>query len=253
MSTSGDSTLRLVHGPGQPGQELTADEVVGAYPWPDDRPWVRAMMVTTLDGAAAGADGLSGSVSSVADKAVFDAVRRYADAVLIGSGTMRAEQYSPMRAKPEDAERRAAAGQSPAPVIAVVSSSLDLPWDLPVWSESTHRPLVVTDEGGDEQWLERAREHAEVVELPQATPRAIVEALVGRGLRRIVCEGGPTLLRELVAEGLVDEADITIAPLFAGTGATPTTAVLPEAARGRLAHLLTGDGFVMARYLMGEA
>ena len=55
------------------------------------------MMVTTLDGAAAGPDGLSGSISGEADKLVFDAVRREADAVLIGAGTMRAERYGPFR------------------------------------------------------------------------------------------------------------------------------------------------------------
>ena len=80
---------------------LTDEQVVAAYPWPAGRRWVRAMMVTTLDGAAAGPDGLSGSISGDADQAVFAAVRRHADAVLIGAGTLRAERYKPMLARKE--------------------------------------------------------------------------------------------------------------------------------------------------------
>src|SRR3954467_87 len=100
---------------------LTDADVLAAYPWPEGRRWVRAMMVTTLDGAAAGPDGLSGSISGEADKAVFDAVRREADAVIIGAGTMRAERYGPFRNRAR---------------LAIVTRSLDLPWDEAVFHES---------------------------------------------------------------------------------------------------------------------
>jgi len=234
---------------GDPSSPITDDGLTAAYPWPDSGRWVRAMMVTTLDGAAAGADGLSGSVSSDADMRVFGSVRRFADAVLVGAQTMRAERYTPMRTQPARAEARAANGQSAAPVIVVVSRSLDLPWDLPVWSESTHRPVVVTGTDADPDRLREAREHADVVALPEVSPAAILDAVVDRGLRRIVCEGGPRLLAELTAAGLVDELDITIAPLMAGTSETPVTPVLEEAARFEPVHVLEGDGFLMTRYV----
>ncbi|TWP37859.1 dihydrofolate reductase family protein [Leekyejoonella antrihumi] len=241
--------IRAIYGNRQQGDDLTDQEVARAYPWPDSRRWVRAMMVTTLDGAAAGADGLSGSVSSNADQLVFDAVRRYADAVLIGSGTLRAEQYTPMRANPEDAKRRAADGQLAAPVVAVVTGSLQLPWELPIWSESAHRPVVITRADANEGRLATARDHADVIALQEVTPEAVVDALAGRGLRRILCEGGPSLLRDLVAADLVDEADITLAPLFAGTSGSPSTTVLPDVADFRLEQVLEGDGTLMMRYL----
>ncbi|MGN6413709.1 dihydrofolate reductase family protein [Flexivirga sp.] len=240
-----------VHGP-LPltgGDPLTEDDLLQVYPWPGSGAWLRAMMVTTLDGAAAGPDQLSGSVSSPADQLVFNAVRRDADAVLIGAGTLRAEQYTPMRAKPADTARREAAGQLPAPVIAVVSRSLDLPWQLPVWRESTHRPLVLAPAGVDPGRLETAREHADVIELDRTDPEAIVGALVQRSLTRIVCEGGPRLLRDLVAADLVDEADITVSPVFAGTETSPPTPSLPRVNRFRLAHVLHGDDTLMLRYL----
>ncbi len=232
-----------------PGESLSEQEVADRYPWPDDQPWVRAMMVTTLDGAAAGPDGLSGSVSSSADQLVFNAVRRYADAVLIGAQTIRAEQYSPMKAKPEDAARRAEAGQSPAPVIAVVTGSLDLPWQLPVWSESTNRPIVITRETADPERLATARQHADVLTLPALTPDHIIDALVGRGLRRIVCEGGPSLLRDLLAADRVDEADITLSATFSGTEHSPVTTALPEVKSFRLVQVLEQDDFLMTRHL----
>lgn len=207
------------------------------------------MMVTTLDGAAVGPDGLSGSVSSPADQQIFNAVRRDADTALIGAGTLRAEQYTPMRAKPADAARREAAGQLPAPVVAVVSGSLDLPWELPLWRESTCKPLVLTHTGADSDQLATAREHADVLVLDQTTPEAIINALVERKLTRIVCEGGPRLLRDLVAADLVDEADITVSPVFAGTEKSPSTQVLPQVTEFRLSHVLHGDDTLMMRYL----
>jgi riboflavin biosynthesis pyrimidine reductase len=155
-----------------------------------------------------------------------------------------------MRARDDDRESREAGGQLPAPVLVVVSRSLDLPWDLPVWSESTQQPLVVTDGSASAERHETAARHAEVVTLPGLEPRRVVQVLVDRGLGRIVCEGGPHLLRDLLAAGAVDEADITISPMFVGTAATPTTPLLPAAVRARLAGLVVGDDFLMSRYLL---
>lgn len=232
-----------------PPRSLDPDDLLAAYPWPEEGRWVRAMMVTTLDGAAAGPDGLSGSISSAVDGDVFDAVRRLADAVLVGAGTLRAEEYGPMVASEADAERRRAAGQAPAPRLAVVSGSLGLPWELPVWSGSTLTPLVLTSESADPAALATAREHATVVVLPDLEPATLLGALTDAGLRRVVCEGGPSLLEAVVAADLLDEADITVSPLFAGTARTPRTSGLEAVARFELAHLLTAESFLMARYV----
>lgn len=232
-----------------PPRSLDPDDLLVAYPWPEEGRWVRAMMVTTLDGAAAGPDGLSGSISSAVDGDVFDAVRRLADAVLVGAGTLRAEEYGPMVANEADAERRRAAGQAPAPRLAVVSGSLGLPWELPVWSGSTLTPLVLTSESAEPAALATAREHATVVVLPDLEPATLLGALTDAGLRRVVCEGGPSLLEAVVAADLLDEADITVSPLFAGTARTPRTSGLEAVARFELAHLLTAESFLMARYV----
>lgn len=232
------------------------DAVLAAYPWPDEGPWVRAMMVTTLDGASAGPDGLSGSISSDADRSVFDAVRRLADAVLVGAGTIRAEGYGAMKAKDQDAEARSAAGQAPAPVIAIVSPSLDLPFDSELFTDSTEPPLVLTTARPEPAALARAREaRATLVLAPgdDVPPDFVRDTLVERGLRRIVCEGGPRLLEAMTGAGLVDEADITVSPLFAGLGHASQTDGLEDVVGFDLVHVLTADGFLMCRYVRGGA
>ncbi len=234
-----------------PTADLRDDDVRDAYPWPDGERWVRAMMVTTLDGAAAGPDGLSGSISSDVDKAVFNAVRRLAGAVLVGAGTVRAEGYGPMRAKPEDAEARAAAGLAPAPVLAIVTGSLDLDFSGKLFTDSTMRPLIITGAGHDRERAAAAREHCDVVATAEDRPSAasLLQVLEERGLRRVVCEGGPTLLESLVAADLLDEADITVSPTFAGTAETPRTSGLSSVAGFDLAHVLQAESFLMCRYL----
>ena len=62
---------------------------------PPQGPWLRANMVTTLDGAAAGESGTSGSINNAVDKRIFDLLRELADAVLVGAGTARIEGYRP--------------------------------------------------------------------------------------------------------------------------------------------------------------
>lgn len=236
-----------------PPRSLEPDDLLGAYPWPAAGRWVRAMMVTTLDGAAAGPDGLSGSISSSVDGDVFEAARRLADAVLVGAGTLRAEEYGPMCSAEADTDRRERAGQAPAPQLVVVSGSLDLPWELPVWAGSTVRPLVLTGPSPDPTALGTAERHATVLTLPDLEVATLLGALTDRGLRRIVCEGGPSLLQAVVAADLLDEADITVSPSFAGTSRTPRTRGLDQVARFGLVHLLTADGFVMARYVRPDA
>ncbi len=117
-----------------------------------------------------------------------------------------------------------------------------------MWADSALTPLVLTGPEPEADALAAAREHAEVVVLPDLEPGTLLGALTDRGLRRVVCEGGPSLLEAVVAADLLDEADITVSPVFAGTSTTPRTDGPDEVARFDLVHLLTAEGFVMARY-----
>lgn len=224
-------------------------DLAEAYPWPTDTAWTRVVMLRGLDGGVAGADGRSRSISSDVDRELLGEARRLADAIVVGASTMREEPYGPVTSK--DPEARAALGLAEAPVLVLVSGSLDLPWDEPVFTESTLRPIVVTTSDAPAERRERAAEVADVLELPAGEAgvdaAALVEALHERGLRRLLCEGGPGLLAAFTAADLVDEIDLTVAP------SSPTRVVPSEAGAASYAFALEGllehDSFLFARYL----
>jgi riboflavin biosynthesis pyrimidine reductase len=220
-----------------PSGEIEPDEVEpdDAYAYPVDRPWLRANMVSTLDGAAAGGDGLTASVSGEADRRVFAALRRLADVVLVGAGTARAEGYRP-------------AGLP----IAVVTGRLDLDLTSPLFTEAKHRTIVFTCGAAPATQRELASTLTDLVICGdrQVDVRLAVDALHARGFRRLLCEGGPTLLRHLVAAGLLDELCLTVSPYLTGGGAMRILAGSPldKPAEARLTQLLEDDGWLFSRY-----
>lgn len=232
----------------------TLPGLAAAYAYPDlvdrGRPWLRANMVSSLDGAAR-LDGLSDGLSSPADKRVFGVLRALADVVLVGAQTVRAEGYRPARARPEFAAERAARGQGPAAAIAVVTGRLDLDLDAPLFTEPLAPTLVVTCASAPAEALRAARKVAEVVIAgdERVDPAAAVAALAERGWTRLLTEGGPRLLGQLTAAGVLDELCLTLAPLLA-SGDAPRIAVGPTASAERmdLVSLLEEKGFLFARY-----
>src|SRR6478736_376512 len=85
--------------PGRSGlpalSDLDTAALFEAYAAPQER-WVRCNMVTSLDGAATGADGRSGSINNDADHVVFEVLRAMSHVVVVGAGTIRAEGYPPL-------------------------------------------------------------------------------------------------------------------------------------------------------------
>ena len=78
---------------------------------------------------------------------------------------------------------------------------------------------------------------------------AAVAALRRRGLRRILCEGGPTLLEELIARDLVDEMCLTISPTLAAAPATARVGASRVPTRMALRHAVRIDDYVYLRYV----
>ncbi len=154
-------------------------------------------------------------------------------------------------------DARVDAGLAPAVQVVIVSGRLDLPWDEPLFSDSTLPVIVVTSESADARQLAVANDHAQVWQIGATSVdlRAMVSALHERGLRRLVCEGGEALLDGLVREELIDEMDVTISPMLAGAGylADPgTEARLPgtnDLSRFSLAHQFVEDEFTFCRFV----
>ncbi|MFD7905713.1 pyrimidine reductase family protein [Kitasatospora sp. NPDC059722] len=232
------------------------ESLAALYAYPDQvnrgRPWLRANMVAGLDGGAK-LDGLSEGLSGDADKRIFGVLRALSDVVLVGAETVRAEGYRPARARAEFAAARAAAGQAPAPAIAIVSRSLALDLDAPLFTEPLVRTVVITTEDAP---AERRRAVAAVADLVSAGQgsvdlRAGVSALVERGWTRLLTEGGPRLLGQLAAAGLLDELCLSLAPLITGGDAPRIIhdAEMPDVRTMRLVSLIEQKGFLFTRYL----
>jgi riboflavin biosynthesis pyrimidine reductase len=242
-------------GPGSPG--LTA--LAGLYAYPAagpalGRPWVRANMVASADGAASVA-GRSAGLSSEADRQLFSVLRSLADVILVGAGTARAEKY---RAVTEDeAWPQLRAGRTATPPIAVVTRSLDLDPGSPLLNTAPAdaRTIVLTTERAPAGRRADMARHADVAVTGQdsVSPAAAIAALAERGHRRILVEGGPHLLGQIAAAGLLDELCLTVSPLLAGGRAGRILGgdgEVPAAQAGlELAHLLADDGFLFCRYV----
>ncbi|MBB5936080.1 pyrimidine reductase family protein [Streptomyces zagrosensis] len=248
--------------PGAPGAGETAQSPpeppppgVGFAPSGPSGPvgWLRANMVSSLDGAAYH-DGRSQPLSSDADMRIFGVLRGLADVVVVGAQTVRQEGYRPARAREAFAARRAALGQSSAPAIAVVSASLDLDFSLPLFTEPLVPTLVLTGEAAPQDRVAAAAAAGvEVVragEGARVDPGRIKGALAQRGMTRLLTEGGPKLLGQFVTAGALDELCLSVAPLIASGDAARVVngpaLIVPE--RFSIAALLEEDGFLFTRY-----
>ncbi|QHY98994.1 2,5-diamino-6-ribosylamino-4(3H)-pyrimidinone 5'-phosphate reductase [Streptomyces sp. S4.7] len=239
-----------------PDHEWALDGLAEAYAYPEpreDRSWLRANMVSTLDGAAHH-DGRSQAISSDADMRIFGTLRALADVVLVGAETVRLEGYRPARAREAFAERRAAAGQAPAPAIAVVSASLNLDFSLPLFVSPLVQTLILTGAAASPDRI-RAAEQAGARVLvagdgPGVEPPRVIAALAEMGLKRQLTEGGPRLLGQFVAAGALDELCLTVSPLLAAGGAQRITGGpdLADPERFALAAVLEEGGFLFTRY-----
>ncbi len=233
-------------GPTTVEQQLSGLDLVDlAYA---DRPYLAVNFAVTLDGRAA-VDGRSGPIGSKTDTEMLQMLRTRVDAVMIGAGTLRAERYGRIVSDPSLRARRERIGLPHDPLAVLVSGRLDLPWDAPLFTDGGGRVLIFTTAEPDPPTTETS---VQVVR-HQGAAVNLVEALrylrKERGIRALLCEGGPGLHSELQALGLVDELFVTLAAKLAG-GPEPRMieGELPQRSEWELAWLLEERGELFARY-----
>jgi riboflavin biosynthesis pyrimidine reductase len=219
------------------------------YAYPPGGTWLRANMVASLDGAAQ-RDARSAGLGNAADRHLFLLLRGLADVVVVGAGTVRTEGYGPVR--PSEGWGGVREGRAPVPPLAIVSRTLDLDFDAPVFTEAQSRTIVLAPATAAPGRLEAARERADVIVAGRETLdfAAAVGELAARGHRRLLCEGGPGVLAQVVAAGLLDELCLTLSPLLLGGHPTrildgPPVSVPPEMT---LAHAMQDEEFLFLRY-----
>ena len=239
-----------------PGHDGTMDPeaLALAYGYPElteGQSWVRANFISSLDGAATGDDGRSASLNTGADRDVFRLLRALSDVILVGAGTARIEGYRRVTVRPPWLEHRA--GRPAHPTVAVVSRSGDIPSQLSQARENSGEVLLVTCERAGNEAIDLARgtlgdDNVIVAGEASVDLASALDALAARGLRRMLCEGGPHLMRDLTASGRLDELCMTLAPtLVAGdhpritAGASVTANMLPRL-------LIESQGTVLGRW-----
>lgn len=223
------------------GLELAAEVPVG-------RPYTTANFVSTVDGRAT-FQGRSGPLSNPADRQMFHGLREHPDAVLVGTGTLRAERYGRLIPDPERRRRRAASGLSPEPLACTVSRSGDIPMDIPLFSEPAAHIVVFTSKRID---TSRIPARVDVVHLDPGEPN--LNAMLRRlrsdyDVRTVLCEGGPTLFGALLHENLVDELFLTLAAKLIGGGAGHLITTGPALAELRSVSLMWALEFENALFL----
>ncbi|MDT0440454.1 MULTISPECIES: dihydrofolate reductase family protein [Streptomyces] len=213
-------------------------------------PYVLLSAAVSLDGHLddTGPDRLL--LSSPADFDRVDEVRAASDAILIGAGTLRADNPRLLVNAPERRAARVAAGRPAYPLKVTVSGSGDLDPDARFWHTGGAKVLYTTDRGA-----ERARAlglAADVVPLgPGLNWRALLTHLrAAYGVERLMVEGGGHVHTQLLQEGLADELQLVVAPLLVGQSQAPRLFGPGGYQSGRLRLLETRriEDVVLARY-----
>jgi riboflavin biosynthesis pyrimidine reductase len=201
---------------------------------PPTLPWLRVNMVTTADGAATGPGGVTGSINNAVDKRVFHLLRRTSDVVVVGSGTARAERY---RSAPVPMVLVSRQGHVPALLRDAAPGAVLLATcaDAPGLGDS--RAVL-----GDDNVLVLGATSVDLVGLRHA--------LVERGLRNLLCEGGPHLLADLVRAGVVDELCLTQVPHLVADDHPRIAVGDPVDRELDLAVLLEESGTLLGRWFL---
>lgn len=224
--------MRLLIGDG----DAASPEGLRALYAPPHLPWVRANMVSSIDGAATGSDGLSGTVNNAVDVDVFHVLRELADAVLVGVGTAEAEGYAEIdmptvlvsgRGRIPETLR----GRTPGAVrLATVAAAPGL---AAAQAEIGEGNVYVA---GDHE-----------LEIP-----TLIHQLQQDGLSHVLCEGGPTLLSSMLRAGVVDELCHTTTPGLLGGDSRRIVAGPAIDIPASLTSLIEHEGTLLHRWRIDQ-
>lgn len=238
-----------------PASALDDDALLDTTRFPDEGTWLRVNFISSIDGAAT-RDGLSDGLGDEADRRMFALLRRPADVVLVGAGTLRDEEYEGLRVDDASVAWREAAGMPAHPTLAMVSRSLTLDPASALFADAPVRPIVYTVASAPAARRQALQRVADVVTVGEADadPRRIRDDLTARGLRRIHAEGGPHVFAALLGAGVVDALHLTLAPtLEAGDAGRivrgDVTGELPVGAT--LASVLRASDELLLHYVLG--
>jgi 5-amino-6-(5-phosphoribosylamino)uracil reductase len=217
----------------------------------EDRPRVALNMVASVDGRTTIA-GRVGGLTSPADQRLLRQLRSQADAVLVGANTIRREGYGTLKSDQFSATAadQGSSGSQP-PLLCIVTRRLDLPADLPALRNPDLTILIITTSTAE---IAASRARVEYLRLPDGGPVSMLAALhelhARWGMRRVVCEGGPSLNAHLLTEDCVDDLFLALSPIVSGDDSALTliNGALPTSVDLSLRSHVAVDDFVFLRY-----
>jgi diaminohydroxyphosphoribosylaminopyrimidine deaminase/5-amino-6-(5-phosphoribosylamino)uracil reductase len=182
------------------------------------RPFVTLKLAQTLDGRIADATGASRWITAPAARAQVQALRRQADAIMVGAATVRADDP---RLLPRPDRGRC-------PVRVVVTASGALPARCRVLTDARAGCTILATTAAGARRLARVPTAAKIWTLPARAGgmdlRALLKNLGACGYLHVLCEGGGELAGALLRAGLVDELQVFVAPKLLGGDAVPVIA-----------------------------
>ena len=209
------------------GEPVGAEEIVAALraeerpAVPSGRPYLTLNMVSTVDGRAS-IGGRSGPLGGAADRELFHALRRAADAIMVGAGTARSERYGRMIRDASRRRERHERGLPAEPLSCIVSGRLSLPADLPLLADPEARVVILTASAAS---IPGTRAEVDYVRAGRAggvdLGAALAELRERFAVGALLCEGGPHLNSQLLLAGLVDELLLSLSPQLAGGDSSP--------------------------------
>ncbi|MFE1340943.1 dihydrofolate reductase family protein [Streptomyces sp. NPDC058733] len=184
-------------------------------------PYVLLSAAVSLDGFLDDTGPERLLLSGPADFDRVDEVRASVDAILIGAGTLRADNPRLLVNSPERRAARVAAGRPEYPLKVAVSASGDLDPAANFWHTGGEKVLYTTTEGAER--AARSGIGADIVPLgPRLDwPRLLDHLHDVRGVRRLMVEGGGTIHTQLLREHLADELQLVMSPLLVGDPEAP--------------------------------
>ncbi len=192
-----------------------------------ERPYVVCNFVSSADGKAT-AGGRTALLGGDGDRAAFHLLRTQVDAVLAGTGTLRVERYGVLVRDANLSEIRVTEGRAVQPLAVVVSRSGRIPFDIPLFADARSRIVIYTPTA---TVVPEGAADVTVHEIPPSQDE-LLDVLRSlreeHDVRSLLCEGGPTLFNSMLAQDLVDELFLTLAPALVGgdeRGITTGTAV----------------------------
>ena len=190
------------------------------------RPFVFINIAMSADGKISTRERRQVRISGTEDFARVDRIKAESDAIMVGIGTVLADNPSLTVKSPELRARRRAAGKDEDPIRIVVDSAGRTPLDADILHKGTGKRIVAVSRAAPQEKVEALREHADVIVAGDETIdlAALLAELYRRGVRRLMVEGGGTLIWALFEQGLVDELQTFIGNMMRGGKDAPTPA-----------------------------